>query len=176
MARPSVKIIKNRDVVEDSWQVLTLAANDNPETVKLPVGPLLVPLSVWQARRSELVGREWEHGEPLGIWLGPQDDAADIAADLDDFSVVGVHFPLAKDGRGYSIATLLRTRYAYRGELRAFGNIGRDHLFYLQRVGFDAFVVEQPERAIASLDDFSEAYQVAANQPQPLFRRLTLSA
>lgn len=170
------KLIKNRDIVEDRWKMLTLAANDTPESVKLPVGPLLVPLSVWRVRRSELVRREWEHGDLLGIWLDSQDNPAEIAADLDDFSVVGVHFPLASDGRGYSIATLLRTRYGYCGELRAFGAIGRDHLHYLHRVGFDAFSVKQPELAIASLEDFSEAYQVAANQPQPLFRRHTLSA
>lgn len=170
------KIIKHRGIVADHWRVLTLAATDTPEAVKLPVGPLLVPLAVWQARKAELIRREWEHHEPLGVWLAPGDDAADIAADLDDFSLVGVHFPLAGDGRGYSIATLLRTRFGYRGELRAFGSIGRDHLHYLQRVGFDSFAVSQPELAIAGLDDFSEAYQVAANQPLPLFRRQALSA
>ncbi len=176
MAKLTSTLIKNRDIIEDRWKVLNLAANDTPASVKLPVGPLLVPLSVWRERKAELIRREWEQHDLLGIWLAPADDPAEIAADLDDFSVVAVHFPLGSDGRGYSIATLLRTRFGYRGELRAFGSIGRDHLHYLQRVGFDAFVVSQPELAIASLDDFSEAYQVAANQPLPLFRRRTLSA
>ena len=75
------KLIKNRDIVEDSWKVLTLAANDTPDTVKLPVGPIMVPLSVWQARKAELIRREWEHHDPLGVWLGPEDDPADIASD-----------------------------------------------------------------------------------------------
>ncbi|MDD5175338.1 MAG: DUF934 domain-containing protein [Sterolibacterium sp.] len=176
MANLSTKLIRDRVIVEDTWQVLTLIADDTPETVGLPAGPLLVPLPVWQARKSELVRRKREQGEPLGIWLDTQDDPADIDANLDDFSVVGVRFPLASDGRGYSIATLLRTRYGYRGELRAFGSIGRDHLHYLWRVGFDSFAVKQPELAIASLDDFSEAYQAAANQPLPLFLRRALSA
>jgi uncharacterized protein (DUF934 family) len=167
------KLIKQRAIVEDIWQVLTLAAGETPESIALPFGPMLVPLLVWQARKTELLARQ---EEPLGVWLGPVDDPAALAADLDRFSVIGVHFPLASDGRGYSIATLLRTRLGYRGELRAFGGIGRDHLHYLQRVGFDAFVVHQPETAIASLDDFSEAYQVSANQPLPLFRRQALNA
>ena len=171
-----VKLIRNREVVEDSWKVLTLAANDTPESVNLPVGPLLVPLSVWQVRKAELIHREWERQELLGVWVGPDDDPADLAADLDNFSVVGIHFPSAGDGRGYSIAALLRGRFGYKGELRAFGSIGRDHLHYLQRVGFDAFAVSQPELAVASLNDFSEAYQGAANQPLPLFRRRTLTA
>ena len=144
MAKLTSTLIKNRDIIEDRWKVLNLAANDTPASVKLPVGPLLVPLSVWRERKAELIRREWEQHDLLGIWLAPADDPAEIAADLDDFSVVAVHFPLGSDGRGYSIATLLRTRFGYRGELRAFGSIGRDHLHYLQRVGFDAFVLGYP--------------------------------
>lgn len=170
------KLIKNRSVIEDTWQVLTLSADDTPEAIALPAGPLLVPLAVWQVRKSELIRRQQEQGESLGIWLTGADNPAEVAADLDKFSVVGINFTLAKDGRGYSIASLLRTRHAYRGELRAFGDIGRDHLFYLQRVGFDAFVVKQPELALASLDDFSEAYQGSVVQPLPLFRRHALSS
>ena len=165
------KLIKQHEVVEDNWKVLTLAANETPETVRLPVGPVIVPLAVWRARRTDLVQREWEHGDRLGVWLAPDEHPAEIAADLDDLSVVGVQFPKFTDGRGYSIATLLRTRYGYTGELRALGDVGRDQLHYLRRVGFDAFAAKEPELALAGLDDFSEAYQTAANQPLPLFRR-----
>lgn len=167
------KLIKQRQVVEDNWKVLTLAANETAETVKLPAGPVIVPLAVWQARRTDLIQREWDHGDPLGVWLAPDENPAEIAADLEDLSVVAVQFPKFTDGRGYSIATLLRTRYGYVGELRAFGDVGRDQLHYLRRVGFDAFVAKEPELALAGLDDFSEAYQAAANQPLPLFRRRT---
>jgi uncharacterized protein (DUF934 family) len=166
------KIIKQREIVEDNWTVVTLAANETPETVKLPAGPALVPLAVWQARKEDLIRREWDQGEPYGVWLGPADDPAAIAADLEDFPVVAIDFPKFTDGRGYSIATLLRTRYGYRGELRAIGDVGRDQLNYLFRAGFDAWATKQsPELALGGLDDFSEAYQSAANQPLPLFRR-----
>jgi uncharacterized protein (DUF934 family) len=166
------KIIKNRKIVDDNWTVLKLAANETPETVKLPAGPVLVPLSVWQARREDLIRREWDHGDPYGVWLGPTDDAASVAAHLDDFGVVAVDFPKFTDGRGYSIATLLRTRYGYRGELRAIGDVGRDQLHYLFRAGFDAWATKQePELALAGLEDFTESYQTAANQALPLFRR-----
>lgn len=166
------KIIKHREIIEDQWTVLALAANETPETVKLPAGPTLVPLSVWQARKEDLIRREWDSGTPFGVWLGPTDDPAAIAADLEDFSVVAIDFPKFTDGRGYSLATLLRTRYGYRHELRAIGDVGRDQLHYLLRAGFDAWATRQePEQALAGLDDFSEAYQAAANQPLPLFRR-----
>ena len=47
---------------------------------------------------------------------------------------VEVNFPKFGDGRGYSIARLLRERYGYQGELRAVGEVARDHLFYLEQL------------------------------------------
>lgn len=169
------KLIKNDAIVANEWTVLTLADGETPQDVKLPYGNVLVPLAVWQARKWDLVQRQWDQGHLLGVWLAPQDDPAVLAEDLQDFSAIGVHFPLAGDGRGYSIATLLRTRYGYTGELRAIGNIGRDYLHYLRRVGFDAFEVADAETAIASLDTFSTSYQAATDNPLPLFRRPTLA-
>jgi len=85
-----------------------------------------------------------------------------------------VNFPKFGDGRGYSIARLLRTRYGYRGELRAVGHITRDLLFFMESCGFDAFELregEDPHEALASFEDFSEAYQACVARPVPLFRR-----
>lgn len=172
------KIIKNRDavneVVANDWQVLVLGADTAPAEARLPYGNVLVPLAVWQAKKYELVQRQWhsvDGGHLLGVWLGPQDDPAALADDLDDLSVIGVHFPVAGDGRGYSIAALLRTRLGYTGELRAIGAVGRDYLHFLQRVGFDAFEVSDAEQDLAGFDVFSTSYQPAADEPLPLFRR-----
>lgn len=165
------KIIKNNAVVANDWTIITLAAGEAPEAVKLPHGNVLVPLSVWRLRKWDLIDRAWEHNNKLGVWLSPQEDPADLATELEDLDTIGVHFPLAGDGRGYSIATLLRTRYGFTGELRAIGNIGRDYLHFLRRVGFDSFEVADAENALSSLDDFSASYQSAVDQPLPLFRR-----
>ena len=171
------KIIKERRLQDDHWKVVTPAAGEQAIDVFLPFGPLLVPLAVWKARKASLIAREYEHGSPLGIWLAPEDDPAEIANDIDDFSVIAVRFPKAGDGRGYSTARLLRERYGFSGELRAFGDIGRDQLFYLNRVGFDSFAigdepgVENVEDALSAFDDFPEAYQAASDQREPLFRR-----
>jgi len=108
------------------------------------------------------------------IRLEPHDDPAACAARLADAARVEVRFPKFSDGRGYSIARLLRERHGYRGELRAVGDIQRDQLYYLSRVGFDAFLLregEDPEAALAALGDFSEAYQASAERSLPLFRR-----
>ena len=170
------RIIKNGLVVDDAWKLITLAADETPETVKLPVGPLLVPASVWRARRAELISREYEHGWPLGVWLTAEEGPEAIAADVDDFTVIAVEFSRFADGRGYSTARLLRTRYGYDGELRALGDVLRDQLFYLQRVGFDAFALRADkniEDARASLADFTAAYQSAADLSSSLQRRAT---
>jgi uncharacterized protein (DUF934 family) len=96
------------------------------------------------------------------IRLEPGDDPASIASQLHDAARVEVNFPKFGDGRGYSIARLLRTRFGYQGELRAVGALTRDHLFFLERVGFDAFELregEDPGAALAAFDDFSASYQ-----------------
>ncbi len=108
------------------------------------------------------------------IRLEPADDPAAVAGELGRAARVEVNFPKFGDGRGYSIARLLRTRYGYRGELRAVGHITRDLLFFMESCGFDAYELregEDPHEALAAFDDFSEAYQASVARPVPLFRR-----
>jgi uncharacterized protein (DUF934 family) len=162
------RVIRGRRVEDDTWQVLGLEAAE--DLASIPAGPVLVSLSVWTARREELTARR----EPIGVWLKPDDDPAALASDLGKLSVVAVHFPKFADGRGYSTAALLRTRYGYRGELRAFGDVGRDQLFQLARCGFDSFKLaphRDPEAALAAFTDFTVRYQGSVDDPLPLFRK-----
>jgi uncharacterized protein (DUF934 family) len=109
------------------------------------------------------------------IRLEPSDDPALVADQLARVSRVEVHFPKFGDGRGFSIARLLRERYGYNGELRAVGHITRDLLLFMESVGFDAFELregEDPREALAAFNDFSESYQASVARP-PLFRRRT---
>src|SRR5690348_14642983 len=69
------------------------------------------------------------------IRIEPADDLAAVAGRLAGAARVEVNFPKFGDGRGFSIARLLRERYGYRGEIRAVGQVGRDHLFYMESVG-----------------------------------------
>ncbi|EGF33132.1 hypothetical protein IMCC9480_1141 [Oxalobacteraceae bacterium IMCC9480] len=162
-------IIKHRTVVSDDWTVLRLAEGDTAETIALPAGKVIVPLSVWQARRDELAGRA-----EVGVWLASSERAEDIKDDLGYFAVIAVDFPKFADGRGYSTAYNLRARMGYEGELRAIGDVLRDQLFYMSRVGFDAFATREDRSihdALKGLTDFSESYQTSLDQKTPLFRR-----
>lgn len=163
------QIIKGRDVVDDDWSVLKLEEGETADTAAVPEGRIIVPLAVWQAQR-EVLDKRLE----LGVWLAADEQAADIKDDLGRFAVIAVDFPKFSDGRGYSIAFNLRKRLNYTGELRAIGDVLRDQLWPLSRVGFDAFATRQDRSihdALKGLTVFSETYQASVDQPQPLFRR-----
>ncbi len=163
-------IIRNKTVVDDDWNVLRLGENDTPESVVVPSGKVIVPLKVWQAQRESLQSRV-----DLGVWLNSDERAEALQDDVTKFTVIAVNFPKFADGRGYSIAHHLRVRLSYRGELRAIGDVLRDQLFYMQRVGFDAFAPRADKdihEALKGFSDFSEIYQASSDEAQPLFRRV----
>ena len=165
------RVIRGRRVERDDWRFLGLDPTDDLEG--LPGGRIVVPLATWKSKREALLARR-----DAGVWLAPDEDPTDIAADVESLPIVGVHFPKFTDGRGYSTAVLLRRRFGYHGELRAFGDVGRDQLFYLMRSGFDAFSLaphRNPDAALASLGDFSVRYQGSVDDPLPLFRKREIS-
>lgn len=173
----SEKIIKNGRVVDDARLIVRLTEGEAPADIAVPAGPVLVPLAVWQARRDSLRARAGS-GE-VGVWLAAGEDLAAIADDLDVLAVIGLEFPKFTDGRSYSAATLLRTRYGYTGELRAIGEVLRDQFNYMTRCGFDAlqprtgrYTEAQLEAAVASIRDFTQPYQRSVKDPLPLFRRV----
>ncbi len=164
------QLIKNGTAAVDSWKTLEIGEGETAETITLPAGDILFPLAVWQARKSELAGRE-----RLGLLLQPDDKVEDVAADVARFVLIAVNFPKFVDGRGYSTAALLRQRYCYTGELRAVGNVLHDQLFFMKRVGFDSYALTDGKNLAYAIERgfsaFGDAYQGATDQPQPYFRR-----
>ncbi|WP_425054369.1 DUF934 domain-containing protein [Pseudomonas abyssi] len=161
------RLIKNGEVVNDSWHLLdkdaTLDGLPNSDSI-------IVPLALWLEHSHALKARDGG----LGVWLDSDEEVESIADDLSQFQVIALNFPVFSDGRNYSNARLLRDRYQYQGEVRAIGDVLRDQLFFMQRCGFDAFDLRadrNAEEALESLKDFSNCYQAATDQPLPLFRR-----
>ena len=167
------KLIKNAQIVDDSRQVVKLKEGETAESIPLPATAQLLPLAVWLARRDEIIRIGIAHG----VWLDADEGPEAIAGDLGHFAVIGVNFPKFTDGRSYSTARLLRERYGFQGEVRAVGDVLQDQLYFMKRCGIDAYALREDKdftAALASLNDFSESYQAAADQPQPLFRRRVL--
>ncbi len=104
--------------VAEGWKTLTLVDGQVPRQVRLPAGPALVPLAVWKARRTELIRNENEHGWPLGVWLGRDENIQSVARDLDDFSLVAFAVESIPRGQQYEIIRELREKYGYTGEIR----------------------------------------------------------
>ncbi len=158
------KLINQQQLLTDQW----VRIDDVAELP--PLVPVLVSLIRWQRDLAVLGARNG----PVGVQLASDDEASAVAGHVGRFGLIAVHFPKFTDGRGYSIARTLRDRFAYRGELRATGDVLRDQLFNLARVGFDTFDLrtdQDVDASLAAFRDFSEAYQVSVERPVPLFRR-----
>lgn len=152
------------EIVGDEWTVIRQAASDT-----VPVEYSIVPF-------AQFVSAPTTQPAPdiRAVWISPEDDFEPCVPQLLRLDLIAVDFPSFRDGRGYSIATLLRTRYGWAGELRAIGDVLRDQLNYMRRCGFDAFAV-RPDKdindAIKSFNHYSVRYQGAVDNPLPLFRR-----
>ncbi len=82
---------------------------------------------------------------PASGWR-PADDPAALADDVGLIPVIAVDFPEFTDGRGYSIARLLRERYGYaRRTARDRRRAARPALLPAAQVGFDAFAVRDDQ-------------------------------
>ncbi len=150
-----MQIIRNRRIVDDDW---IHVADDAPVPTD---GKVFVSLDRWQSERETLVARDGA----LGVVLPNTVDPRDLESDLAHFAAIAVDFPVYRDGRGFSIARLLRERLKYAGEIRAVGNVLRDQILFMERCGFDAYEVQEGkslESVLAGFDDFSVTYQDAA--------------
>jgi len=143
-------------------------------------GKIIVPLSVFIARHSELANRVAQ-GE-VGIWLATHellDDLIKNQTDINELPIIAIFVERFADGRIFSLGNLLRMRYGFKNELRAFGDVLRDQLFFLKRSGFTSFVIRADRSAadaIASLKDFSKPYQGAVDEQRPAFQRYNRGA
>lgn len=124
-------------------------------------------------RNNEVLNdNSWQDQSGVTLPVDCDLDALDI--DLKNTPLICIEFSLFTDGRGFSLARSLRERFDYTGELRAVGNFIPDQLHYMRRCGFSSFEFadEIEESTIREcLDAFSEHYQAAVDDPQPLFRK-----
>lgn len=160
-------ITRDGSIKQDSWVLVPRPEQD--AVLDLPNdGPALIPMDVWleNPRRYE--------GKDLGIWLDSHDEPERLEGLVNELPVIAVNFPKFSDGRGYSTARILRERLGYKNELRAVGDVLLDQLQFMKRCGFDSYAL-RPDKDITKaprcLKFFSNAYQAATDNDEPLFRR-----
>ncbi|HEY0841767.1 DUF934 domain-containing protein [Methylotenera sp.] len=192
-------------LVEDDWTLIQLPATQAEErkqagkvvlfkltgeetvteaqiagTVIPATGKIILPLSVFIARNSEIKDRIAQ-GE-IGVWLATHELLENLMqqqADLNALPIIAIFVERFADGRIFSLGNLLRTRFGFKNELRAFGDVLRDQLFFLKRSGFTSYLVRadrSAQEAIASLSDFTKPYQGAVDEPRPVFKRYNRGA
>ncbi|NOT66556.1 MAG: DUF934 domain-containing protein [Methylotenera sp.] len=193
-------LIKENAIANDEWTLVNLPASQVEErkqagkvvlfkltgeqtvtdeqiagTVIPTTGKVIVPLSVYVAQKDTLKSRM--NAGSAGIWLDTHEALETLISNVDDINnlpIIAVHVERFADGRIFSLGTLLRTRYGFRNELRAFGDVLRDQLFFLKRSGFNSYLIRagrSAEEALASLNDFTIPYQGAVDEPSPVFKR-----
>jgi uncharacterized protein (DUF934 family) len=159
-ALPAPRVMhKDGRLLDDPWHVLRETEGYDRAL------PTLLPLAAYLHE---------EASPRLGAWLAPGDDLQRLDKHIAALPVIAIDFAKLADGRGYSLATLLRTRLHFRGELRAIGEVLVDQVFMLRRVGFSSFALradQSIEVARAALARYSDSYQTAADGRLPAFRR-----
>lgn len=159
-------VLADGTISDDRW---TMVESSDEGTVELPEGPAIVPLAWWLENQDQLSARN-----DVGVWFDSSDEPESLGEKCQPLPIIAVNFPKFTDGRGYSIARLLRERYHFPHELRAIGDVLLDQLFFMKRCGFDSFKLRADKdinKAPACLGAFDETYQAAFDQKDPLFRR-----
>src|SRR5689334_6052757 len=115
-----------------------------------------------------------DRAAPTGVVWPNDRRIAELQPYLDRLDLVGLVFPVFKDGRAYSQARILREQYAFGGELRATGQVLRDQFVFMLRAGFDTFEATKEADAAAFVETVRR-YSVFY-QPTGDGRRTALSA
>jgi uncharacterized protein (DUF934 family) len=163
----SSKPMKFIDIHDPHWH--HVVGEDGPMPHPDPAPNLLLSLEQWHAVREH-----WPAGLRTGIELPNDFDIALLAADLPRLNLVVLQFPKWVDGRAYSQARLLRSRYRFGGEVRARGEVLVDMLPLLARTGFDAVQLRADQSQPAAeraLSFFPAHYQGDVAATQPVFAR-----
>ncbi|KQV98508.1 DUF934 domain-containing protein [Rhizobacter sp. Root1221] len=156
------------DTHHDQWHTIT--GEDGPMVTLTPAPYSLLTFTQWHAIRAH-----WPDHMPVGVSFGNDGEIETLKDDLPRLSIVALHFPKWVDGRAYSQARILRSRYRFTGEVRATGEVLVDMMPLLKRTGFDAVVLRaDQDRAAAerTLTFFAAGhYQGDVEDNHPAFAR-----
>lgn len=145
---PDTVLFKDGSICENEYQMIA-------EDGLMPSGNVLLRTTELE-RMAEVQGKK---GLLITVASSPEEHAFPVQ----QLDLIAIEFAGFNDGRGYSFAALLR-RQGFVGELRAVGDVFKDTLNYMKRVGFDSFILKQGKdvnEAAAGLNDFTVPYQAS---------------
>jgi uncharacterized protein (DUF934 family) len=161
------KLIKKGKLTTSRWQ---LVSDDKFDLQLIPTGKWILPLSLF----NQLKDDGQLDFKRCAVSLSSSDSLDSLKDCLAEMLVIALNFTAFADGRSFSQARILRDQLDYEGDIRACGNYLQDQLFYLHRCGVSSFEINDdadPSSMIERLTDFTERYQAACDEPQPLYRR-----
>ena len=145
------------------------------KTVIPASGNIILPLQVY-AKNKACLAERLNKGE-IGIWLLTHEEIEKYIAseeEINQFSIIAIKTEKFADGRIFSIAARIRNKFRFTHDLRAIGDVLKDQLYFLKRVGFSSYVIREDrsaEEALEALYDFSVPYQGAFDLKEPVWRR-----
>ncbi len=158
-------------LLKTDWQIWQYQEDEG----RVPAGKHIIPFQYWLAHRNNQQLLERALAGDISVWFAATDDVLDhkqlIHAGQKLWPMVAVHFPIFRDGRGYSTAALLRERLAWTGPVWAIGDVLVDQLDQLARVGFDHFVLREDQDhqlGLRKFEHFSVRMQDSWRYPRTL--------
>jgi uncharacterized protein (DUF934 family) len=167
-----LRLVRNGALEIDTWRLFD---TDSVTVLATMLPPdeegWMVKLDTWKDNYAQLSIRK----HPVAILVPSDADSTDIVyrnsknINSETIAFIAIDFPIYTDGRGFSLAQILRNQHGWKGELRAMGDVLIDTIHYLARCGFDSFLVKEghdPKLALEAFETFTVHYQ--RSYPQPL--------
>lgn len=157
-------LLINRERVDnDPWTRV------DEETLATTDGDIIVPIALYREQRDALSARTGR----IAVQVNGDDEIDDLLAEPNRFELIAIEFPTLRDGRGFSIARLLK-RAGFNGQIRAVGDVTQDRLDYMMRCGFDALDISAErfsEEVFNAFTEMSVRYQGAADDQRPVYHQ-----
>jgi uncharacterized protein (DUF934 family) len=195
------QLIHEKMVIEDKWQTVELPkinqevkkqagkvvlfkltgeeypTEEQVNQTDVPsTGKVLLPLKVLIKHQEFL--KERIKNQDIGFWFATHEEIESqilLLQNINQYPLIGVYIEKFSDGRIFSLANQLRTKYRFKNNLRAFGDVLRDQLFFLKRSGFNSYLIRKDRNAkdaLKGLSDFSDPYQGALDIKEPVWKRV----
>lgn len=164
----SAKAIIDQAIVDNA--IHHVAETEELSLADLPSGDISVPMNLWLDHKDELKQRDGL----VAVQIAADEFPEDFTEEYSEISHIVLPMVAHIDGRSYSHAYKLRTRFGFKGEIRAIGDVKYDQLGFLARSGCNAFELPEGENldtALKAFTEMSDVYQPSADGGALIFSR-----